>query len=226
MLGEINVIYLLIMVAVAVVILAVLRMGQRAVLRELADVLYRQNNPGKYLNMLESGRLKIVLRRGTIALLRLDGYSYAGDKARFEAAAAVLGTMKQRPEERLSFYRKGLDFAVLCSDAAQAEEYLGRLDQLLAREQDPKLCDILADAHLLVGVHIRYDLSLIPRLEALATEQQGHQKGITCYRLANLYHVAGDDVSSERSLEQAGELLKSTAWQDLIDRARSDGIFL
>ena len=73
--------YLLMLMVIAVLVLYLLRTAQKTAMAELNRVLVQQNDPVRYLEMLGSPRLKLVLRPGTLALLRLDGVLAAGDEA-------------------------------------------------------------------------------------------------------------------------------------------------
>ncbi len=213
--------YLALMIALALGLLLLLRAAQRGALEELARTLARGDTEG-YLAMLDSRRLALVLRRSTLALLRLEGHIRLGDAAAVAADEAQLGRLRLRPEERLDYSRKAMSFHLTRGDYAAGRAQLSKLETLLERESDEKLRDILADARLLIRVYADRDVSLIPALERQEAAQSGAQRGVTQYRLAKLCHFAGEEARADGWLKKAGENVAGTAWQPIVAAAIRD----
>lgn len=214
--------YLLVLMVIAVLVLYLLHMAQSTAITELSHVLVQQNDPVRYLQMLDSPRLKLVLRPGTLALLRLDGVLAAGDEAAARQLFEQLGTLRLKPAERLNGLQKALDFYVKHNDAAGAEQALAGLEHLLKNEKSSKLQAVLADAQLLVGVYIRQDAACIAPLKELCENQSGPQRGITLYRLAKLYYAGGQGAAAAQALAAARPLVQGTPWQPLVQAAQAD----
>ena len=214
--------YLLMLMVIAVLVLYLLRTAQKTAMAELNRVLVQQNDPVRYLEMLGSPRLKLVLRPGTLALLRLDGVLAAGDEAAARQLFEQLPTLRLKPAERLNGLQKALDFYVKRNDAAGAEQALAGLERLLKNEKNPKLQAVLSDAQLLVGVYIRKDAACIAPLKELCEAQNGTQRGITLYRLAKLYHAGGQGAAAAQALAAARPLVQGTPWQPLVQAAQAD----
>ncbi|MEG1858319.1 MAG: hypothetical protein RR216_06225, partial [Pseudoflavonifractor sp.] len=164
--------YLAAMVALVALVLWGMKRAQKAVLTTLAQTLYGEQNPGKYLALLKSRRLGFVLRKSTLALLRLEGHIQAGDAAGVAADGAALDAMRLRPEERLEYEQKSMSFLLARGDYEGARACLAKLEKLLEREPDEKLREILADARLLIGIYADRDVTLIPVLEEQAAVQK------------------------------------------------------
>lgn len=219
---EQNFTYLLILIVVAVGVMILLRFAQSAVLRELSTVLYSEDDPDRFLSMLKSRRLRLVLRNSTLALLTFDGYCYAGNAKGVIEAAEKLDRMKLRPSEKLNYMQKAFGYFIASGDGERANGYLNQLDSLLKAEEDPGLKEILVDAKLLYGVYVNRDTSLIDRLTEIEKRQEGNRKGLTQYRLAKLYHFKGDVEEAGCYLRLAQENLQDTAWLAVVDAAKNN----
>lgn len=219
---NIDVVYLLILVAISMLLLFLMRALQRSALQELSRTLYEQGDEQRYLQMLDSKRLSVVLRRSTVALLRLDGHIYADDADGVWDSCAQLEGLRTKQAEKLNWYQKALAFAVSKGDKKRAKEYYGRLQTLLEKEKDPGLQAVLEDAKLLVGVYIDKNTRLVPKLEKLAKEQEGNQLGLTQYRLAKLYHFNKEDKKAAQALRAAQDNLAGTVWLPVVRAAIND----
>ena len=217
---SINVIYMLILVIGTYVFILLLRSAQKAVLAELNDVLYRQNNVEEYLRMLQNKRLGLVLRKGSIKLLELQGYLYIGDDNRIQAYYEKTEGVRFTKGERLGYYQKKLDFSILSGRYEQARETYSDLEELLTRETDGKLKAILEDSKLLLGVYVNKDASLIPRLLSQEQTQVGTMQGITRYRLAKLYWCANDKQKALEYLELSESNLLGSDWEPIIKQTK------
>ena len=222
MLFGINVVYLLILVAVSFGLIFGLRALQKSALAELSETLYAKNDPERYARMLDSRFLLLVLRRSTVALLRLDGALFAGSADAVWEACGILDRVKLKPEERLNWYQKVFSFSVTQMDKQRAEEYLALIERFLERETDDALSAVRNDARQLYGVYIEKDTALIAVLEEAAALYSGARLGLILYRLAKLYHFTGDNAKAAARLEKAIPNLKGSPWLDVAERALGD----
>ena len=222
MLSGINVVYLLILVAVSLGLIFGLRALQKSVLAELSAALYEENDPARYAEMLDSRFLFLVMRRSTVALLRLDGALFSGSGDAVWEACGILDGIRLKQEERLNWYQKALSFAVTRGDKQNAEIYLTRIDRLLEKEPDESLKAVRADAGRLYGVYIQRDTSLIAEIEGDVASLSGTRLGLELYRLAKLYHYAGDDDKAADALKRAAHELKGSPWLEVAGRALLD----
>ena len=219
---SINVIYLLILIAIAICFIVILNAMQKFVLKHLSVTLFQQNAPELYQEMLKSKRLRLVLRRSTLTLLELEGYYYIRDEDRAQQTATILENMKLSSSEQFTFYQKALCFSVSLGKVNDSTEYLQKLENLLKNQTNPKFIAILEDARLLVGVYINKDVSLLPELERLEKQQTGTQKGLTQYRMAKLYYYKGDVERTVAILKQSERNLEGTVWYPLVQQALVD----
>lgn len=219
----VNLIYLLILVAVSLGLILGTRALQKSALAELSHTLYVDNDPETYARMLNSRFLSLVLRRGTVALLKLDGALFSGVPAAvWEVCALLEGIKKLKQEERLNWYQKALSFAVMRTDKQHAEAYLTRLVRFLEKEPDESLKAIVKEAKQLYGVYIEKDAALIDELEKDAAVFDGARRGLVLYRLAKLHHFEGDDEKAAGLLNEAAAGLKGNPWFDVAERALAD----
>ena len=223
---ELDIVYLLILIAVSLFFIIGLRALQKYALAELSKTLYEKNDPERYMQMLNSRFLVMVFRRNTIAMLRLDGALMSGSADTVWDTCSLLMTIKLRQSERLNWYQKAMSFAVTISDNKRAKEYLDLIDDFLEKESDQALQDVRTEAHLLYGIYIKKDTSLIPILESSRTTCKDSQLGLILYRLAKLYHYAGDRAKSIERLDAAIGHLDNSPWLDVAKRARIDTVVL
>jgi tetratricopeptide (TPR) repeat protein len=218
----INVIYLLILVAVSLGLIFGMRAMQKSVLAELSRTLYIENDPVRYARMLNGRFLFLILRRSTIAIMRLEGAQFSGSADAVWEACSILDGIKLRKEERLNWYQKALSFAVIQMDRQHAKDYLTRINRFLEKEPDKALQAVNAEASRLYGIYIDRDTGLIAELEKEAAVYSGAKLGIVLYRLAKLHHFAGDDAKAADCLKRAYKNLENNPWQDVAGRAMRD----
>lgn len=224
---NINLPYLLVLVGISVGAILLVYFAQKAALKKLSHTLYQNEDIAGYNRLLGSLPYRLVLRRATIGLLRLEGAIYTKEEAAVWQAAARLEQLKRlKPGERLNAYQKTLSFAVTAGNAPRAHTALQKLEALLANEKDDRLQAVLADARLLVGVYINKDVGLLSDLRALEEKQTGQRKGLTQYRLAKLYHFAGKPQTAQKCLEGAVENLAGNPWQAVAQAALEDDAVL
>lgn len=213
--------YLALMIALVLGVLLLLRASQRGALEELAHTLAR-GDVERYLTMLGSRRLSLVLRKSTLVLLRLEGHIRTGDVSGVAVDEKRLEQMRLRPGERLEYCQKAMSFHLSRGEYDAGRDYLVKLETLLEKEPDEKLKAILTDARLLICVYADRDVSLIPALEKQETAQSGGQRGVTQYRLAKLCHFAGEETQANTWLKKAAQNVAGTAWQPIVEAALGD----
>lgn len=145
-----SLLYLILMVALVVGILLLLRSAQKGALEELGRALGR-GDVAAYLAMLQSRKLGLVLRKSTLALLRLEGHIRAGDAAAVAADRKTLEGMRLKPEERLTYLQKCLCFFLAWEEEDTAKDCLREMEKLLEKEPDEKLKATLETARQLVA---------------------------------------------------------------------------
>lgn len=145
-----SLLYLILMAALAAGILLLLRFAQKGALEELGATLAR-GDLDKYLAMLESRKLSLVLRKSTLALLRLEGHIRAGDAKAVAADEEALRATRLKPGERLTCLQKSLCFHLAWEEQGRARDCLGEMEKLLEKEPDDKLRTALETARQLVA---------------------------------------------------------------------------
>ncbi len=221
-LARFNLPYLLVLVGLSAGVLVLLWVSQRAALRRLSQSLYTDEDLPAFRQKLDSFWARLVLRRATRGILRLEAAIYAGDAPAVWQAAQALAAMRTKPGETLNYTRKTLSFAVTQGNKEYARQCLQTMQQLLGEEQDPQLQEVLADAQLLVGVYLERDTALLETLRQLEQTQQGARKGLTQYRMAKLYHFAGKPQTAQTCLKNALDNLQDGVWRQAALAALED----
>lgn len=202
--------------------LSVLR-GQ--VERELR-LLYQQNVE-LYLERLEHNKLLgVVFRKPVLLLYRLEGYMKQGDDEAIRRTIAQLDRMNLPPRDRVQFYQQRLSFFASAGDGEQARASRDALAAFLKKSKADRVeryQAMLQDADQIVSVYVDRDTSLIPVLREQAAQTADLiQRGVLQYRLAKLYHFAGDGDMVQVYLKRAGKNLKKTAYEVMIKAALED----
>lgn len=207
-----DIIYLLMLAAGTFILLFSLNLTQKSVLRELEKVLYKEYNPDQYIAMLESRRLGLIFRKGTLLLLRLNGALLLENDEMLLKLSEEASVTRMSRSERLNLCQKLFNYYLVTQRSEQAKEYYGKLLSLLAEEKDEELKLILEDTKL-YGVYIEKNTKLIPDLLELQQKQSGRMQGITAYRLAKLYWYSGETKKMMECLKLSSDLLKGTEWE-------------
>lgn len=216
---SIDTVYLLILVFGTVVLMWLLQSAQRLTLTKLQDTLYRQNNPRKYLHMLQRRWMGLVFRKGTILLLELDGRLLIDDMTGLRKLYDKAAVTRMNRNEKLDMYLKLFNYYVKTGENELARGLYSCIELLLKNEKDEKLKLVLSDAKLLIGIYVEKDINLIPSLNEQLQKQSGSMQGMTGYRLAKLYWYAHDKEKALDYLNFAKEKLAGTAWEPLILQA-------
>ncbi len=222
MLSSFNIIYLLVSLFASVILIFILRAIQNSALSELGKCLYVDNDSIRYFKMLDNKRLNLILRKGTLLILKLDGYIFINDELNIEKTAQCLENIRLSQAEKLNFYQKYLSFALTKNKSSAAYKALNKLQLLLQNEKDDKLKEILEDSQLLVKIYIEHDVNVISKLKTIENKQSGKAKGITQYRLAKLFYFKGDNLQVMEYLHKASNNLRETEWSPIIDAAILD----
>jgi hypothetical protein len=216
---SLDIIYLLALVGGTILLITMLGYLQKLILSELEIVLCKEDNPRKYLQMLDSKRMEFLFRKGSLLLLRLNGCLVMEDEREIQNIITDAETVKMRQSEKLLLHQKLLNYFLMNQNREQATHSYQVIIKLLEKEKDEKLKEILEDTRLLYGVYVDKDTGLIPKLLLLSKKQSGKKRGITDYRLAKLYWYTGNEKKAMEHLKNAKENLDGTEWSDLIRQA-------
>ena len=186
--------------------------------------LYQQD-VALYLERLEHNRrLKLVFRKSVLLLYRLEGYMKLGDNQMIRQIIAQLDQMSLQPRDKLLFLQDRLSFFVSTWDEARAsrDSLVSFLHKSKADRQ-AQYQKVIADADQIIGVYVERDTSLIPALRAQAADTADPvQRGVLQYRLAKLYHFAGNVEMRQVYLKRAAKNLQNTYYAVMIKEAQTD----
>lgn len=214
--------YIVIVTLVVLGLLLLMRKIREGALVQLKTTLYIDHDPIKYLAMLKTWKLKVLLRRSTLELMRLEGLLYTGDNTSIEQEIEVIGKLRLSRAEKLDFSQRKLSYYLSVGRNEDAEASLAEIKEIIKNEPDKQLCEIGEEADMLVRLYVRHDQSLLPALEAKARAQTGVQLGITQFRMAKLYHYGDNDASARGCLKKAAANLEGTSWHSIAQKALED----
>ena len=186
-----------------------------------------QRDVDLYLERLGHNRLlALVFRKPALLLCRLEGYMKKGDDEKLRRTIAQLDGMRLPPRDRVQFYQDRLSYFASTGEAGEARASRDALAAFLKRsgaDRQEKYRKMLDDADQIVAVYLDRDTSLLPRLRQQAAETSDPtQRGILQYRIAKLFHFAGDRDMTSVYLKRARKNLQNTYYEVMIREAMED----
>jgi len=186
---------------------------------ELKNVLYFQNKPDLYLQLLENKKLRWLFKKSTILQFRLDAYLVKGESNKTEDLFTELDEQSMTKGEALEFNQKKLSYYCTQGNEVYADQALKKIKDILRKSRKANHNKIVENSQLIYDIYISHETNLIPLLEQLQNMQTGIDKGITLYQIAKLHHFLNEDKTAIRRLQQAKPLLINTYWFDIIESA-------
>ena len=159
-------------------------------------------------------------------LERLEGYMKLGDNQMIRQIIAQLDQMSLQPRDKLLFLQDRLSFFVSTGEWDEARASRDSLVSFLQKSKADRQAQyqkVIADADQIIGVYVERDTSLIPALRAQAADTADPvQRGVLQYRLAKLYHFAGNVEMRQVYLKRAAKNLQNTYYAVMIKEAQTD----
>ncbi len=216
--------YIYIAVVIAIIVLIQLTLGKLRQIStiELDKVLYDQNNPQLYLELLKNKKLKLLYRKSILLQFELDAYLAAGDDLNTDRIIAQLNNFPMTKRENLEFNQKKLSYYCKNQNQSEAQAALTKIKLILAKAKEPRYLNIISESELIVDIYINHNVKLIESLESRQQTQSGIDKGLSLYRIAKLSHYDKNDKKAIQSLNQAKNYLKGTYWYGIVDLALTD----
>ncbi len=184
-------------------------------------------DPALCAERLENNKLfRTVFRKPVIELWKLQAYMRLGQDDRIETVLQRLRDMKLEPRDKIEFYQQSLSYYAV---TGKRDEALAARDALRcfivkakAQETEP-YASMLEEADVIVGVYIEHNTALIRKLIGKAEHTKNDiSRGVTQYRIAKLAYYKGDAKLLETYLSRAGKNLKGTAYEEIIEKAKTD----
>jgi len=189
---------------------------------ELEKVLYIQNNPKLYLQLLKNPRLKILYKKSTLFQFELIAYLLLGDTYQIENTIKLLDDMTMTKGENLEYYQKKLSYYCSQGKKDKAQASLNKIESILSKAKGNQAQVIRKESKLIFDIYIKHDTKLIKELELIKVNQQGVIRGLTLYRLAKLSYFDQNNKTAHAYLVESKELLINTVWFDIVESALKD----
>lgn len=215
-------IYFIIFTAAVFFMLYLLNKLRRKTTNELEKVLFIQNNPGLYLQLLKNSKLKILYPKSTLLQFKLNACLLLGADAEIAHTVEILDRTPMSKGESLEYNQKKLSYYCTIGKKDKAETALQKIENILAKAKGEHAGFILKESKTIFDIYIKQDVKLIDELEEAQRSQQGVTRGLTLYRLAKLSFFKRDDRSAQDYLLRAKEFLAGTAWFDIVESALKD----
>lgn len=187
---------------------------RKRTLEKLDQILYIEQNPKLYLKLLENKHFHWILRKESIAQLKLNGYLILDDQKSIEEIFELLEHAYLTKGEKLDYNTKKLSYYALHHNKEKAKQAKTEIENLLKNNQ--KKQDLLKESELIYKIYIEHDYSQIRILKENMKHQKGLTKGISYFRCAKLYHDHLKDDKAKECLKQAMPLVKNTSYESII----------
>ncbi len=193
---------------------------------ELEKVLFIQNNPTLYLQLLENPNLKLLYGKSTRLQFKLNAYLLTGDDSNITDTIALMDAIVMSKGQDLEYQQKKLSYYCSSGKKDEAEAALQKIERILAKGKGEHAQFILKESRMIFNIYVMHDTELIPELEEASRKEQGFTRGLTLYRLAKLNFFKQNDKKAQSYLLQAKELLANTVWSDVVESALQDKAIL
>lgn len=209
---------------VIIVVLIQLALGKlrQVSTSELDKVLYDQNNPKLFLELLKNKKLKLLYRKSILLQFELDAYLIAGDDLNTEKIITQLNSFPMTKRENLEFNQKKLSYYCKKGYSEESMAALTMIKSILSKSKEQRYLTIISESELIYEIYIQHNIKLIEPLEAHQKTQTGIDKGLTLYRLAKLSYYAKNEKNAVHYLNLAKPYLVGTYWFVIIDSALKD----
>jgi hypothetical protein len=214
-------IYPSLIVLIVVFFVFMLSRLRQATTLELERTLYGKNDADLYLRLLENPRLKLLYRKTTLLLFRLNAQLIKGDDA---AIAMTLTTLAGAPltrGEKLEYLSKELSYHCEKQNEEEARAALEGIESLLKKPR-PNQQVLLDECRLIYAIYIQHDQKMLESLKNALKTQRDPEKTLTYYRIAKLQYYAGDPKAAKETLLLAKNIKSQSAWSAIVTLAAED----
>lgn len=218
--------FVLILVIGLVIYFLMNQMMRRLMVR-LSEILYKDVDPQKYLEVLNSWQGKMFFSRKTRSLMAVDAYLMLNQRDEVEKIFSELDQMKLNPGNKMALAQKELSYYV---DAHQYDKALAAFEQLKetsAKFKQEQVSSIMKECTYLVEIYIHHNTDYLDEILDLAGKMKNDfYQGIFLYRAAKLYYYKGDEENCRIKLKEAKEKTHGTAWEIMIDQMLNEDLSL
>jgi hypothetical protein len=195
---------------------------RKSTTEELYKVLYQQNNPNLYLILLENPRLRILYKKATLLLFKLDALLLFGDAEKINILIEQIDLLSLSKSDQLEFNQKKLSYFCTEGYNEKAFQSLQQIERILMNKDNQHFKEMLLESKLVYSIYIEHKVQLISQLSDQLVNQSGIKKGITLFRIAKLYYFKGNLNVSKEYLIESLIYLKGTYWYTIANLALDD----
>lgn len=184
-------------------------------------------DPALCAERLENNMLfRTVFRKPVLELWKLQAYMQLGQDEKIDHTLKTLSEMKLEPRDKIELYQQSLSYYSVLGqkdEAVAARDSLRRFVYKAKAQDTEPYSTMLEEADIIVGVYIDHNTALIKKLIGKAEHTKDDvSRGIIQYRIAKLAYYKGDNKLLETYLNRAEKNLKGTAYEEIINTAKTD----
>ena len=222
-----KVIQFVLILAVGLILYFLLNRMMQKLMVELSEILYKEVNPEKYLQVLNSWKGKMFFSRKTRSLMAIDALLMQNETAKIEEIFEQLDAAKMNPANRLGLAQKEVSYYIDTKKFDKALKAYDTLKTIAAKFNNSQVESILKECTFLVEIYIHHHTEILDEVLDLASKMTNpFYQGIFLYRAAKLYYYKNDEENCRKLLSEAMEKLKGTAWEVMIRQMLEENLAL
>lgn len=222
-----KIIQFVLILAVGLILYFLLNRMMQKLMVELSKILYKEVNPEKYLQVLNSWKGKMFFSRKTRSLMAIDALLMQNETAKIEEIFEQLDAAKMNPANRLGLAQKEVSYYIDTKKFDKALKAYDTLKTIAAKFNNSQVESILKECTFLVEIYIHHNTEILDEVLDLASKMTNpFYQGIFLYRAAKLYYYKNDEENCRKLLSEAMEKLKGTAWEVMIRQMLEENLAL
>lgn len=200
----------------------------RQFMNQLSDKLYKEADGQAYLDSLNSWKGKLFFKENTRQLMSVDAYLMLGKETEVQEIFEHLNQAKLNPGNQLGLFQKEISYYVSANQKEKAEQAYENLKAVAAKFKNPaQLESIVKECTYLIEVNIRHNTDYLQEmLDVSSKMKNSFYQGIFLYRAAKLYYYKGELETCRKTLLEAKEKVKGSAWEVMINQMLEDNLDL
>jgi hypothetical protein len=217
---------IIVFIGIGIMLIAVVVAYQYASIKfskQLSSFLYKEFDANKYLEILDSSKAKLFVRKNRREMLKLDGYAVKQDSVNLEKQLIKLESMKISYGQKISLYEKEVQYY---ANSKQNDKALKAYDELMILGNQINSNDmsrVLNEATITIEVYVKRNGELAEKLVELAKNNKTPIiKGLYFYKASKCFYYNDDKINVIKYLKKAQNNLTSKIWRDHIDACLKD----
>ena len=195
-------VYILVGVLLLIIML-ILQVNNRRLLQDLSKTLYQEQDADKFLQMLNSTKAKILLKKKTRLFTSIDGYALQDDGEKIEEVFTALENKRISYGNKIGLYQKEVQYFTQAKKFDKAIKANDTLQSLGGKINDKSMTAILEESQTLIEIYVNKNGNYAKIMSTKGDEaKQSMLKGLYYYRAAKCYNFKEDKNNTIKYLKE------------------------